>query len=113
MRDVRSAAPVIEGTYRAIKRLFPQINYAQGRTPPVTRATTMIREVVELNRTSRDALAFRRLAVRPCGQSIALRSWAVVAQFPLSAMASTSQSAFFVVYTTRGWKLYGGVLDRR
>src|SRR5207248_8710257 len=58
------------------------------------------------------SLAFRRLAVRPCGQSIALRSWAMVVQFPLSTMASTSQSAFFVVYTTRGWKLYGGVLDR-
>jgi hypothetical protein len=111
MRAVYDAAAATDGAFHAIQRVFPTINYAQGRTPPVTRRTTLVREVVEMNRTSTDALYFRRLASRRCGPATALNSWAVVAQFPLSAMATTSQMAVFVVDTETGWKLYGAVLD--
>ena len=104
---------VVTGAYPSIKRIDPEINHGQGRTTPVTRSTTLIREVVELNRRSNDALIFRRLASQSCGAAIARSSWAVVAQFPLAPMASTSQIAFFLVYTTRGWKLYGSVLDHQ
>lgn len=104
---------VLDGTHAAIKRLFPTINHGQGRTDPVTRRTTEIREVIALNRTSKDALAFRRLASRACGTMTARASWAVVANFPLAPMATTSQVAFFLVYTIEGWKLYGSVLDHR
>jgi hypothetical protein len=39
-------------------------------------------------------------------------SWAVVAQFPLAPMATTSQLAVVVVDTKTGWKLYAAALDR-
>jgi hypothetical protein len=102
---------VINGAFSAIKRLFPHVNYGQGRTPPVTKRTTEIREVIALDRSTRDALFFRRAAARTCGATIARRSWAVVALFPFAPMASTGQSAFFVVLTADGWKLYASVLD--
>jgi hypothetical protein len=63
----------------------------------VTRSTTLIREVVQLNRTSKDALAFRKLAARRCGATTARSAWAVVAEFPLAPMATTGQAAFFLV----------------
>lgn len=106
------AEAVIGGAYAAIKRVFPHINYGQGRTTPVTRRTTLISEVVSLSRTSRDALAFRRLASRRCGPATARVSWAVVAQFPNAPMATTGQVAFFLAYTVQGWRLYGSVFDR-
>jgi hypothetical protein len=110
-RAVFSLDRVLDGAFASIERLFPQINYGQGRTQPVTRSTTQVREVIQLSRTSKDALAFSRLASRSCGAKIARSSWAVVANFPLAPMATTSQVAFFLVYTTHGWKLYGSVLD--
>jgi hypothetical protein len=110
-RVVFSLDRVVDGSYASIKRVFPDINHGQGRTTPVTRRTTLIREVVALNRASKDALAFRRLASRSCGATIARSSWAVVADFPLAPMATTSQVAFFLVYTIHGWMLYGSVLD--
>jgi hypothetical protein len=110
---VFSVDRVVDGSFASIKRVFSDINHGQGRTTPVTRRTTLIREVIALNRTSKDALAFRRLASRSCGATIARSSWAVVAQFPLAPMATTSQVAFFLVYTTHGWKLYGSVLEHR
>jgi hypothetical protein len=88
------------------------MNYGQGRTTPVTRRSTLVREVVELNRTSPDAVRFRRLASRSCGAATALASWAVVAQFPLAPMATTSQLVVVVVDTKTGWKLYAAALDR-
>ena len=112
IRAVFSVDRVVDGSYASIKRVFPDINHGQGRTTPVTRSTTVIREVIALNRTSRDALAFRRLASRSCGATVARSSWAVVANFPLAPMATTSQVAFFLVYTTHGWNLYESVLDR-
>jgi hypothetical protein len=115
LRSVRTAfdaSAATVGAFGAIKRVFPRMNYGQGRTTPVTRPTTLVREVVELNRTSPDALRFRRLASRRCGTATALKSWAVVAQFPLSAMASTSQIAVFVVDTKTGWKLFDAALDQ-
>lgn len=111
IRPTYDASAATAGAFRSIKRLFSRINYGQGRTDPVTRKTTLVREVVELNRTTPDALRFRRLAARRCGVVTARRSWAVVAAFPLAPMATTSQIAFFVVDTSRGWKLYGSVLD--
>lgn len=111
-RAVYSVDRVVDGAHASIRRLFPTKNHGQGRTDPVTRATTHIREVVALSRTSNDALAFRRQAARVCVATIARASWAVVASFPLSPMASTSVVAFFLVYSTGGWKLYGSVLDR-
>ena len=110
-RSVFSVDRVLAGAIASIKRVFPEINYGQGRTDPVKRSTTQIREVIELNRTSKDAVAFFRLAARSCGAKIARSSWAVVANFPLAPMASTSQAAFFLVYTAHGWRLYGSVLD--
>jgi hypothetical protein len=110
-RQVGDASAAMAGAFGSIKRLFPRINYGQGRTDPVTRGTTLIREVVELNRATPDALRFRKLAARRCGMPVARQSWAVVAQFPLAPMAATSQIAFFVVDTSNGWKLYGSVLD--
>lgn len=111
IRDATDASAAITGAFGSIRRLFPQINYGQGRTDPVTRRTTVIREVIELNRTTPDALRFGALAARRCGVATARRSWAVVAVFPLAPMASTSQIAFFVVDTSQGWRLYGDVLD--
>ena len=111
IRPVYDAAAATAGAFGSIKRLFPQINYGQGRTDPVTRKTTLVREVIELNRTTLDALRFRKLAARRCGVGTAWQSWAVVAAFPLAEMATTGQIAFFVVDTSRGWKLYGSVLD--
>jgi hypothetical protein len=111
MRPVFNVERVVDGFFASLQRVRPDINYGQGRTTPVTRATTQIREVIALNRKTKDALAFRRLASRSCGATIAGGSWAVVANFPLAPMASTGQVAFFLVFTTRGWKLYGGVLD--
>jgi hypothetical protein len=111
IRQVYDASAATAGAFRSIRRLFPQINYGQGRTDPVTRRTTLVREVVELNRTTPDALRFRKFAARRCGTQTAQRSWAVVAQFPLAPMATTSQVAFVVVDTVSGWKLYGDVLD--
>jgi hypothetical protein len=110
---VYDASAAADGAFGSIKRLFPGINYGQDRTTPVTRKTTLVREVVSLSRTSRDALMFRRLAARRCGARTARLSWAVVAQFPDAPMATTSQIAVFVVDTTRGWRLYGSVLDHR
>jgi hypothetical protein len=112
MRPVFNVERVVDGFFTSIQRVFPDINHGQGRTTPVTRGTTQIREVIALNRTSKDALAFRRLASRSCGAKVARGSWTVVASFPLAPMASTSEAAFFLVFTTRGWKLYGSVLDR-
>jgi hypothetical protein len=111
IRTAYSIERVVDGWFASIKRLFPTIDYGQGRTPPVTRATTQIREVIALNRTSKDAFAFRRLAARRCGATIAHSSWTIVANFPLAPMASTSQAAWFLVFTSEGWKLYGSVLD--
>ena len=111
IRQAYDASAAMAGAFGSIKRLFPQINYGQGRTDPVTRRTTLFREVVELNRTTADALRLRKLAARRCGLMTAQQSWAVVAQFPLAPMATTSQIAFFVVDTSEGWKLYGSVLD--
>jgi hypothetical protein len=111
VKAVYDASAATAGGFRAIKRIFPRMNYGQGRTTPVTRRTTHIREVVELNRASPDALHFRRLASRRCGVPTALRSWAVVAQFPLAPMATTSQIAVLIVDTKTGWKLYDSVLD--
>jgi hypothetical protein len=110
-REVASVDRVLDGAHASIHRLFPKKNHGQGRTDPVTRRTTHIREVVALSRTSNDATAFRRVAARVCGARIARASWAVVANFPLSPMASASQVAFFLVNTSGGWKLYGSVLD--
>src|SRR5882672_3561405 len=76
-RVVFSVDRVVDGSYASIKRVFPDINHGQGRTTPVTRRTTEIREVIALDRTSKDALAFRRLASRICGATIARSSWAV------------------------------------
>jgi hypothetical protein len=109
---VYDASAVADAAFLAIKRLFPRFNYGQGRTTPVTRKTTLFREIIELNRTSSDALRFRQLAARRCGPATARRSWAVVADFPDAPMATTSQIAVFVVDTARGWRLYGSVLDR-
>lgn len=111
IRPVYDASVATAGAFGSIKRLFPRINYGQGRTDPVTRKTTLVREVLELNRTTPDALRFRQLAARRCGVGTARQSWAVVAAFPRAPMATTSQIAFFVVDTSRGWKLYGSVLD--
>ena len=106
------ADTVLDAAYASIKRVYPQINYGQGRTDPVTRRTTLISEVIALRRTSKDALALRRRASRSCGETTAQASWAVAAQFPLAPMATTSQVVFFLVYTTHGWKLYASALDR-
>jgi len=111
MRPVFNMERVVDGFFASIQRVLPDINHGQGRTTPVTRDTTQIRQVIALNRTSKDALAFRRLASRRCGATTARGSWAVVANFPLAPMATTGQAAFFLVFTTRGWKLYGSVLD--
>ena len=111
IRSVAGVDRVVDGAYAAIERVDPHRNDGQGRETPVTRKTTLIREVIQLDRTSNDALAFRRLASRSCGAAIARASWAVVADFPLAPMATTSQVAFFLVYTTHGWKLYGSALD--
>jgi hypothetical protein len=112
LRPVYDASVATTGAFGAIKRIYPRINYGQGRTTPVTRRWTLVREVVELNRTSPDAVRFRRLASRRCGAATAVMSWAVVAQFPLAPMATTSQLAVVVVDTTTGWKLYAAALDR-
>lgn len=105
------AAAVITATYKAIRRLFPHINYGQGRKIPVTRRTTQFTEVIALSRTSSDAVAFRRLASRRCGKTTAAQSWAVVADFPEAPDALYAQRAFLVVLTRDGWKLYGSAID--
>lgn len=78
-------------------------------TDPLFLAPTLFREVVELNGTSKDAIAFRRLASQRCGAATARSSWAVVADFPLAPMATASQFAFFLADTRSGWKLYRSV----
>lgn len=111
LTPVYDASVATAGAFRAIKRIYPHLNYGQGRTTPVTRRTTLVREVVELNRKSPGALRFRRVASRRCGAATAVTSWVVVAQFPLAPMATTSQLAVIVVDTTTGWKLYAAALD--
>jgi hypothetical protein len=111
LSPIDDASAVVAGAFRAIQRIYPDMNFGQGRTDPVTRRTTLVREVIELNRTSADALRFRRLASRRCGSATALRSWAVVAQFPLAPMATTGQLVVVVVDTRDGWKLYAAALD--
>jgi hypothetical protein len=109
---VYDASVATAGASGAIKRIYPHLHYGQGRTTPLARRTTLVREVVELNRTSPDALRFRRAAPRRCGAATAVTSWAVVAQFPLAPRATTSQVAVIVVDTKTGWKLYAAALDQ-
>ena len=51
IRRLLNVERVVDGFFTSIKRVVPDINHGQGRTPPVTRGTTQIREVIVLNRT--------------------------------------------------------------
>ncbi len=56
VETIVDASAATAGAFEGIKRILPRMNYGQGRTTPVTRRSMLVREVVELNRTSPDAL---------------------------------------------------------
>jgi hypothetical protein len=53
-----------------------------------------------------EPVAYRRIAVRRCGQAIASRSWAVVYAFPQTTVTSFSIRIAFLVHTSNGWRAY-------
>jgi len=103
-----SIEQVVAAARARIPYVYATVNYGQGRHPKVTRATSLIREVIWLSLPTKEGRRLRARAARFCGSDVAFNSWAVVVEFP-GAQTAGNQYATFLARTRSGWRLYGSV----
>ena len=99
---------VIAGARKRIPKAFAGIMDSQGTHPPVTRDSTLVREVLALSLSTDQVVRLRSRAASICGKRIAFSSWAVVVEFPARPTLSTTFAAFLARTKSR-WYLYGWV----
>ena len=103
-----SIEQVVAAARERIPHVYATVNYGQGRHPRVTRATSLIREVIWLSLPTKEGRRLRARAAKFCGNDVAFNYWAVVVEFP-GAQTTDNQFAAFLAKTRSGWRLYGSV----
>jgi hypothetical protein len=83
-----------------------------GHVYPITPANTLISMAVVLTPASTGMLAqWYKAAVRRCGKTVALHTWAFRTSLPNAQNANTANNIALLAKTPGGWRFYGGIQD--